>query len=168
MPPFRSTDRHPQVTGGQNVSMYTDNRGTEVRFTGKVMLNGKYLSSPKQLRKEWADSGLTFLEDATATAGPDGNAPDGPPEKRLTHYRARANALVLATAVDLMDKLGTDDLPQLAEAFRVTAGQVRIQTKAAQARMDTIQYECVIKATDKLARLADYIETAATVTWIEQ
>lgn len=160
MPTFRSAERRVQVTGGQNVNMHTDKDGTRVSFNGTITFNGQPLASPAQLRKEWAESGQVFLADADDT--------DGVAGQERQHYRARAKALAYATAIDLMDKIGTDDLAQLAEAMRLTAAEVRRQVAAQRAAMSDVQHENALKGADHLEALAAHIDTAATVTWIEQ
>ncbi|MFG3423406.1 hypothetical protein [Micromonospora sp. NPDC048063] len=74
-------------------SVISDRRGTVVSYTGRLILNGREVLSPEQVRADWAARGETALREADRTEHSD---PAG-------HAWAKGVCAAYATAVQILD-----------------------------------------------------------------
>ncbi|MGC5334870.1 hypothetical protein [Micromonospora sp. DT62] len=144
-----------RATGQSSVA--TDQRGTVVSYTGRLILNGREVLSPEQVRADWAARGETALREADRTEHSD---PAG-------HAWAKGVCAAYATAVQILDawfeQFGPGGLPlsDIVAGIKVARSAVFEQA----GDVDDLGRLTISAATSTLLTLAGNLAVTASYEW---
>lgn len=145
-----------RATGSPRIS--TDRRGTVVSYTGHLVINGRPVLSPEQIRAEWTTRGAAAIHDADRTEHSD-------PYGRAW---AKGVAGAYSTAVSLLDAwfstFGPAGLPltDVVAGIKVARAAMVEQTPADLFEADRLSLSA---AAEMLLHLADDLAVTASYTW---
>ncbi|NIL56223.1 hypothetical protein [Salinispora arenicola] len=145
-----------RATGRSRVS--SDRRGTVVSYTGHLIINGRQVLSPEQIRAEWTTRGAAAMHEADRTEHSD---PYG-------HAWAKGVAGAYSTAVALLNawctELGAVGLPltDVVAGIKVTRAAMLEQTPTDTGEANRLSLSA---AASMLLHLADDLAVTASYTW---
>lgn len=146
-----------RATGRSTIS--SDRHGTVVSYTGHLIINGRQVLSPKQIRDDWATRGTAALQETDRTEHSD---PYG-------HAWAKGVCGAYATAKQLLDSwfndVGQLPLTDIVAGIKVARAALFDNTPADVTATDRVS---VTAAAEMLLCLADDLAATATYTWDEE